>query len=270
MFAWDWGWNKDWVEGIVQRLPKSVSLISVSEWDTPIQRGGIDNIVGEYSLSVIGPGPRAARHWEQARKYGLNTLAKIQASTTWEIGSMPYVPVVETAAKHVSNLREAGVTGLMMSWTLGGYPSPSFETIMELGKPARPSVDEAVSTVAKRRFGDAAAPAVIEAWHAFSTAFNEYPYCGATLYSSPVHMGPANPLWAQPTGYTGSVIMGFSFPFDDINAWRGNYPPEIYAQQYERIASGFEQAIAKLKTNLGQNVSPALLEEIGVAEALRH
>ena len=37
--------------------------MSVSEWDMPIRRGGVDSVVGEYALSAIGPGPRATRHW---------------------------------------------------------------------------------------------------------------------------------------------------------------------------------------------------------------
>ena len=33
--------------------------MSVSEWDKPIERGGIKTKVGEYSISAVGPGPRA-------------------------------------------------------------------------------------------------------------------------------------------------------------------------------------------------------------------
>jgi hypothetical protein len=267
LLVWDWGWKAEWTEGIIRRLPASASLISVSEWDIPIERGGIANIVGEYSLSVMGPGPRATRNWGLARARGLTTIAKVQASTTWELGAVPYIPVVETAAKHAANLRDAGVNGLMLSWTLGGYPSPSFEAIMELGKPERPSVDEALSAVAQRRFGQAAAPAVVEAWKAFSAALSEYPFAVNVLYQSPVHMGPANLLWAEPTGYRGSVIMGFGFPLDDVDAWRGVYPTEVFAAQFERVASGFDQAIARLRANVGPEVSPELAEEMRVAEA---
>ena len=41
------------------------------------------------------------------------------------------------------------------------------------------------------------------------------------------------------------------FPYDDLTGWRGNYPPEIFASQFEKVASGwnegllhFDQAIA--------------------------
>jgi hypothetical protein len=266
LLVWDWGWKAEWVEGIIRRLPASASLISVSEWDTPIERGGVSSIVGEYSLSAMGPGPRATRHWGLARARGLKTIAKIQASTTWELGAVPYMPVVETAARHAANLRDAGVNGLMLSWTLGGYPSPSFEAVMELGRPARPSVDEALATVARRRFGDAAAPAVVEAWKAYSAALNEYPFAVNALYNSPVDMGPANPLWAEPTGYRGSVIMAFGFPLDGLDEWRGVYPAETFAAQFERVASGFNKALDRLRAAAGNDVAPSLADEMGVAE----
>ncbi|MGA2700970.1 MAG: hypothetical protein ABSH35_07720 [Isosphaeraceae bacterium] len=38
------------------------------------------------------------------------------------------------------------------------------------------------------------------AWKAFSTAFREFPYDGAVLYNGPQQFGPANLLFASPTG----------------------------------------------------------------------
>ena len=59
VFVWDWGWrNYGWdCKAIISRLPKSVYLLSISEFDAPIHRGGIAAKVNEYSLSVVGPGP---------------------------------------------------------------------------------------------------------------------------------------------------------------------------------------------------------------------
>jgi hypothetical protein len=61
--------------------------------------------------------------------------------------------------------------------------------------------------------------------------------------------------------------MGFGFPFDDVDAWRGVYPAEVFAAQFERMASGFDQAIERLEASVGQDVSPELAEEMRVAEA---
>ncbi|MBN1346020.1 MAG: hypothetical protein JXQ73_25255 [Phycisphaerae bacterium] len=272
LIVWDWGWSDAWAQGIIDRLPKDAYLMSVSEWSTPIERGGVKSTVGEYSLSTIGPGPRATRHWAMARKRGMKTIAKLQASTTWEIGSVPYVPVVENIAQHVANLRDADVSGLMLSWTLGGYPSPNFEAAIETGQKDKPSVDHVLRSVAARRFGEESAPAVVEAWRGFSAAFKEYPFHIGVLYHSPIHLGPANLLWPEPTGYRGSVTMGFAHPFDDVDRWRGVYPAGVYAGQLEKVADGFDRAIVRLKARAGEVESNALRagslqREIGVAEA---
>ena len=67
----DWGWRGHGdAPDIIARLPKSVWLMSVSEWDLPIERGGIKTKVGEYSISAVGPGPRALRHWAAAAQAG--------------------------------------------------------------------------------------------------------------------------------------------------------------------------------------------------------
>ena len=68
--AWDWGWPDDEAEAIIRALPSDAALMSVSEWSIPIRRGGVESVVGEYSLSTVGPGPRAARHWAMAQNGG--------------------------------------------------------------------------------------------------------------------------------------------------------------------------------------------------------
>src|SRR5690606_17733238 len=116
-----------------------------SEWDLPINRGGVPGKVGEYSISAVGPGPRAKRHWAIARQHGLKIVAKIQAGTTWECGGVPYVPALENVAQHAVNLREEKVGGLMTGWTLGGYPgSPNLEVVSIIGSDPQISVRTAI------------------------------------------------------------------------------------------------------------------------------
>ncbi|UCH33883.1 MAG: hypothetical protein JSV65_15160 [Armatimonadota bacterium] len=271
LIVWDWGWRDEWAPGIIQRLPPDAWFMSVSEWSMPINRGGVESEVGEYSLSVIGPGPRATRHWKLAKDRGLKTVARITASSTWELAAVPYIPVVANVAQHAANLRHADVDGLMLSWTLGGYPSPNLEAIIAIGEARRPSVEAAMEGVARRRFG-AAAPAVVEAWSALSAAFREYPFACASLYQSPVHMGPANLLWGEATGYEGVGTMAFAHPVDDLEAWRTIYPPAAFAAQFKKVADGFDHALAALKErgaelSLDPIAARALDEETGIVEA---
>lgn len=243
MIAWDWGWNDAWAGDVIKQLPVEVAVQSVSEWSLPIERGGVKSEVGEYSISSIGPGPRAQRHWQIARERGLKTIAKIQAGCTWELSAVPYIPAVENVARHAENLRGANIDGLMLGWTLGGYPSPNLEVVAETL--AGSSAEAAMLRVAERRFGGALAPAVVTAWRGFSAAFREFPYHGGVVYSAPQQVGPANLFWTEPTGYAASMV---GFPYDDLNAWRAIYPPEVFIQQLEKVAGGFERSLAELQS----------------------
>jgi hypothetical protein len=239
LLAWDWGWNDSWAVDAVNRLPAEAALMSVSEWSLPIERGGVRSEVGEYSISSIGPGPRATRHWAAARARGLKTIAKIQANITWEISTVPYVPALENVAEHALRLQKASVDGLMLGWTLGGHPSPNLEAVMEAGAGAA-SVDEILSTVARRRVGDSLAPTLVTAWKGISAAYREYPYHISTAYTAPTQLGPANPLWSRSTGYPATMV---GFPYDDLATWRGPYPPDVFIQQWEKMADGFDAAV---------------------------
>ena len=282
LIAWDWGWRDEWSEGIIQRLPTEVILQSVSEWSIPIKRGGIDSVVGEYSISTVGPGPRATRHWALARKRGLRTSAKIQAGNTWELSAVPYIPALENVALHAARLRDSGVDGLQLGWTLGGYPSPNLQTACDITIAPRPgdpankisieeTVQRALDHVATTRFGPALAPAVVHAWKSFSTAFSEFPYHGGVVYNAPMQYGPSNLLWAEPTGYAATMV---GFPYDDLEGWRQVYPPQVFIDQFTKIADGFDAAIAILKraiAEVGSNLNPEfqknLAGELSVATA---
>lgn len=272
LLAWDWGWADGWAPGIIERLPKGVSLMSVSEWSLPIERGGVKTAVGEYSISSIGPGPRAKRHWKLAKEHGLRVVAKIQANNTWELSAVPYIPAVANVARHAANLLKEDVDGLMLGWTLGGYPSPNLEVIAEMSRkdnkaPITP--EEALLRVAENQFGAKLAPRVVEAWQDWSEAFKEFPYHIGVVYTAPLQMGPANLLWQSPTGYAATMV---GIPYDDLNGWRSVYPAQIFIQQLEMVAEGFDSGVKKLKTaadtfRVSRKERSRLNAELRVAEA---
>jgi len=245
VIAWDWGWfgNRK-AEEIIPRLPKSVWLMSVSEWSLPIQRGGIQTTVGEYSVSAVGPGPRATRHWALAREAGLKTVAKVQLNTSWELSSLPYLPVLDLVAEHCHNLAQIRTDGMMLSWSLGGYPSPNLRIADCFSRKPTPSIDDALNEVARDCFGPEGALHARKAWTAFSKAFAEYPYHIRVLYLAPVQLGPANLLCSSKTNWQATMV---GFPYDDLTSWRGPYPPEIFAEQFEKVAGGWEDGLAELK-----------------------
>ncbi|HUT87933.1 MAG TPA: hypothetical protein VMY37_00410 [Thermoguttaceae bacterium] len=270
VIAWDWGWHghRD-APDVIAKLPDSVWLKSVSEWAMPIERGGVKTAVGEYAISAVGPGPRALRHWQWAKKAGLKTIAKVQLNNTWELSSVPYLPVMDLVAEHCHRLASVGVDGMMLGWTLGGYPSPNLEVAHRFNRTPPPSVDEVLDAVARDRFGPDAAPHARKAWTALSRAFTEYPYHIAVVYTAPVQTGPANLLYPTRTGWAATMV---GFPYDAVDQWRGPYPRDVFAEQFEKVAAGWGQGVAELETAVEKTPvekRPAVQTELIYARAAR-
>lgn len=243
VICWDWGWPDNSAEAIIKALPEGVRVMSVSEWSLPINRGGVASAVSEYSLSAVGPGPRATRHWKLAQDRGLATMAKVQVNCTWELSAVPWLPVTELVAQHCENLCKSGVKDMMLSWTVGGYPSPNLQLVREFTRRPDAGREEILEGLARERYG-AGASAGREAWSRFSQAFTEYPYHSSFLYSGPMQCGPANPLYPQATGYRATMV---GFPYDDVDGWRAIYPAEVLAGQLSKVADGWMAGLEKLR-----------------------
>ncbi|MCZ7635056.1 MAG: hypothetical protein M5U12_02690 [Verrucomicrobia bacterium] len=86
-----------------------------------------------------------------------------------------------------------------------------------------------------------------------------------------MQLGPANLLWGEPTGYRATMV---GFPYDDLDGWRQVYPPAVFIAQFDKVADGFDQALASIRTriaglqaNVGSTRWAALAAELRVAEA---
>ncbi|HNR98398.1 MAG TPA: hypothetical protein PKX48_08910 [Planctomycetota bacterium] len=267
--VWDWGWADHWAEPIIARLPARCRLQSVSEWSVPFTRGGVAGVVGEYSMSVIGPGPRATRHWELAAAHGLRTMAKVQVNNTWELSSVPFIPVPRNVAEHLARLRARNLSGLMLSWSLGGCPSINLRVVAKYtGEDAPSSVDAVLREVAEEAYGREAAPGICEAWRRFSAAFDEFPFHVGVLYAGPQQLGPANLLHREKTGYRATMT---GFPYDDLEGWRAIYPAEVFERQFRALGAKWRDGVAAFAEALPRvpaALRPAAERDLGVADAI--
>ena len=242
VIAWDWGWPEDKCEAVINLLPKQCWFMSVSEWSKPIKRGGIESKVGEYSISTVGPGPRALRNWEFARRAGLKTVAKVQVNSTWEMSVVPAIPALDLVAQHAENLSQQSVDGVMLSWSLGGYPSENLKLFQSFKR--GDNADDVLRDLALAEYGQSVVAQVREAWRACSESFKEYPYHSNTIYFGPHHMGPANPLLKLPSGYNATMV---GLPYDDLKKWSSVYPADVWISQMAKAAEGFGRGVEILK-----------------------
>lgn len=225
IFAWSWGWNEE-NENIIRNLPKDTILLSQSELDVPFEIGGVKGSVLDYSMGQTGPGKRAKREWQTAKKCGLQTGAKVQINTTWEASTVPAIPVAPLIDEHIKDLKSEGVRHLLLSWTLGGYPGAN------IAAAAKYFYDEC-------SFSPESTP-TYEAQKQFSKAFREFPFHIDVLYRGPQNAGPSNLLYETKSGYESTMTC---FAYDDLDSWRGIYPVDVFQNQFEKLCTEWKKGL---------------------------
>jgi len=242
--AWTWAWesfmNAEEIADCLSHLPREVIVQCNSEARLPFTVGGVSGTVQDYSMSIPGPAPMAKSIWEQARALGHETCAKVQVNVTWECSTIPFLPVFDLIRQHMSGLREVGVEHLMLSWTLGGYPSINLKVASDCLK----DPDEArYRALLEKEYG-AHAEAVFRAAKRFSDAFRHFPFHIGTLYQGPQNAGPSTLLYATPTGLPSTMTC---YAFDDLERWRSIYPADVFEKQLRLLSEGWQQGLELLE-----------------------
>lgn len=256
--AWAWGWADDWSQKVVPLLTEGQILQCTSEEAMRYCIGGVEGSVLEYTMSLCGPGEKAKTMWKVARDCGMEMSAKVQMNDTWEMSVVPFIPVFDKVAKHISNLKEQGISHLQMSWTLGGCPSPNLKLAKWLME-EKGSVKEFLCDWLGKEMG----AAVNEAQAKLSEAFSEYPFYIGTLYFGPQNFGPMAPFFLKETGYVATMV---GYPYDCISYWSGIYSADIYESQYQKLCSGWREGTELLMKLEGH--SEELDEVIFMAKAV--
>jgi hypothetical protein len=264
IIVWAWGWPPEMSIDAIRQLPANASLMCNSEENIPTSIAGTSGRVHDYSMSVIGPGEAALANWEAAKKAGLNAVAKVQVNNTWECAAVPYIPVANLVERHLSNIRDAGVKGLMLSWTLGGYPSVNLAMASKMYWTDRRRPKNMLKALAGQLYGESAAAGVTAAWRAFSEAFREFPFDLQVLYYAPQNCGPMNILHEGPTGHKPTMVC---YPYDGLEIWRSIYPEEMFEDQFRKLSEGWKKGIDMLdKAKAGLNASEGRAENFADLE----
>jgi hypothetical protein len=129
LIAWNWGWLPPWDLNIVKNMPPEAILMCVSETGVETDCFGVKGSIVDYSIAHPGPGPIAKRLWDFAKANNRKCIAKIQLNATWELSSLPYIPVPQLAKKHIDNLTKRGIKDFVVSWTLGGFPGGNIKLL---------------------------------------------------------------------------------------------------------------------------------------------
>lgn len=262
LIAWNWGW--DWtgkVKEIIEKHDEEIIIQATSETDLPFRIGGVEGIVCDYSISLPGPGPLAKKTWEHAISSNHQTSAKVQVNNTWEASGVPYIPVFDLVAEHISNVRACGVENLHLSWTLGGSPSPMLGMACYMLNKPTSGLDD-VHEYLKEAFPEGESVIVYNAQKQFCEAFREFPFHINVLYLAPQNLAQKTYFFPEPTGYTATMV---GFPYDDVKSWAAIYPEDVFENQFRLLCEKWADGFKGLKEHT-VGASKAFEEFVNVSE----
>ena len=256
VIGWTWSWGLDSfpygyrndaddsdVEDLIRRLDKDIVVMCCKEEIQEFEVDGYKNQVHDYAMSIEGPSEMAKRVWRAARKNGARVGAKTQINCTWECSTVPYLPVFDIVQRDINNILAEGIDTMMLSWSLGGYPSPNIELASEFFFCNADGSGICVDEFYSRKFGEYA-PVIKEAARLFSEGFREFPFDWRTLYYGPQNMGVSNPLYLKPTGREATMTC---YAFDDISRWNTEFPFGVFKNRFRRMSEKWEQGIKLLE-----------------------
>ncbi|MFA7172861.1 MAG: hypothetical protein WC340_05515 [Kiritimatiellia bacterium] len=234
-------------------------------------------MVQEYSLSCLGPSVAFADMAKAAKRMGRTLYAKLQVGTSYELSSVPYIPVPGIEYDKLKVAGELGVTGSMMTWIPGGFPSPMLRAAGQATFEPKESKDAFLLRMAGVDWGEQASVDVAKAWRIFAETWQRYPIDNQVLYWGPITRGPAyhlhlerekRPAWPYNWGYTRQRDPQ---PWEDnIARWVGPFTPQQIADAFRDMATRWSTGLASLEEALKTvGREPELVRQVVVAQAVR-
>ena len=265
VFAYAWGWvvhpdeppedfadNVEFCRQVRDALNPGIDVIAVPEHGLPVQSAAVSTRVIDYSISQKGVSRETAAIWRLFHEGGRKALAKVQLNNSWELSALPWLPIPFAVQENLKEWQKAGVDGLMLSWTLGSYPAGNLALLSRTPRQLAADISSDQKTQVR----------LLEAWKFASNAFRLFPFDLNVLYKSPLSLGPRNLFFREPTGYHAGMVC---FCYDDLEAWRGPYPPILLQERLMTISDSFHTGSVLL--GIDTTPSAALQEQANLMEA---
>lgn len=262
---------------VMRRTSKDVA------WLGNFEHGGTKEVCGktvgvhEYALSYVGPSPLFTDLAREARTLGRRTYAKLQVGTSYELPSLPHIPVPGIVYDKLSGLTDLGASGAMLGWIPGGFPGPMLKAAGEAAFEPRQAKSPFLRRLAGIYWGEANAERVAAAWECFGAAWQAYPFNNAVLYFSPLARGPAYQLHLErETRLAAPYNWGYgrsrnAQPFEDqVKRWLGPYTVDEVVGCFRSMGDAWIDGVDALNAALRETAgNPELKKQTAVATALR-
>ncbi len=235
----------------------------------------------EYSLSCVGPSGYFSDLARAVDASGRRIYAKLQVGTTYEMSSVPHIPVPGIVYDKIAEAGKLGVSGAMLGWIPGGFPSPQLKMAGEAVFEPRPPKRALMQRIAAIDWGEASADAVAAAWEDFGAAWQRYPMDNAVLYWGPITRAPAyqlhlerEPRLAKPYNW-GFTRKREPQPFEDqYTRWLGAFTLEEILRSFRDLGRAWQGGVERLEAcrregRGGGTGQSEIDRQIAVASAIR-
>jgi len=235
---------------------------------------GKERHAGDYWLSYVGPSDIFKNVAAAVAESGAELAAKLQACNSFEVSTVPYVPVPGKLYQKYREMRRLGVTTVMQCWYIGNMPSVmNRAAASELPFSSEELTEEEfLLELARRDWGPELAPSVVHAWRLFAEAYDNYPLTNAFQYYGPMHDGIVWPLHLKPAHKNLSPIWKLEYPPSGDRIGECFSGTHTYAEVLElckRMSDTWQEGLGilnEIKPQFANN--PARLRDISVADAL--
>jgi len=193
-----WCWSRDDAQlGMIERLHRGTALLVEPEVGEVIMKdGGIQKNLWDYSIDLIGPGPRCRKQIAACASARVPLYLKSDHEHAYEACRLPGIPCMDRWFDRTEAMIHSGADGL---WVFSYVYRPCFGTSGALlGKylywNPPPGREELLERLAAWIAGKAAGPALRRAWRLVSQAVGLTPEIPPRYFRGPMSLGPEHPM----------------------------------------------------------------------------
>ena len=203
--AWDWSWNMHATPPYKQMLDQlSENVILMGDFERGVvEHGGRTGTFEDYSLMYPGPADRF-RDEVNLTAGARDMFAVLRINTTFELATVPNLPLMVSLFRKLSYLNSTKVVGAMATWNIGCFTDTlnvfAFDKFCK--EPGEYAEEDWLESLARDYFGSGVNPGLVaDAWCGFQEAADHYPVNGNRfVYFSPTSYALSYPLRLTFTG----------------------------------------------------------------------
>jgi hypothetical protein len=214
LVAWPYSaehvWAKDRaVAGLIEKLRPGVALFTEIEKSETIQKPhGIVKDVWDYSIDLIGPGPRAQEQIAACAKNHVRVYLKSEPELGFEAPRLPQIPCMDRWADRADALASCGADG---AWVFPAFRPFYGASTAEINKffwwSPIPDREALLKAFAQRLAGQPSSDSLRQAWKHVSDAIPFSPEL-PPYYTGPYYLGPMHPMCANKDAALPDVFYG--------------------------------------------------------------